>query len=51
MDTHKEGLAQDEDPGQACCVLCRKSYVVRYDGKDTLNQHAKSERQKKAIRV
>jgi len=33
-------LDQDEDPCQTCCVLYRKSSVVRYVGRDALNQHA-----------
>jgi len=39
-DGHVQRMApsQDEDPNQACCVLCRKSFVVWCDGIDASNQ-------------
>jgi len=49
--TYKEGLFPDEDLNQACCALCRRSFAVKYDGKDASNKHTKTERHKKVVGV
>jgi len=49
MDAYKESLAQDENPNQACCVLCCRSFLDRYNRKYALNQHAKTETHQNAV--